>query len=366
MLVFLAGFWFGGIYQRSQEDLDLGQFWRVHGLIKERYVGELDSSRAVEGAIAGLVESLGDPFSSYLPSKARADLEDELRGEFTGIGAELTEKEGLITVVAPLAGSPAERSGLKPNDIIISIDEVSTEGMSLDEAVSRIRGEVGTSVTLGVSRSNASRPVPITIVRDLIQVKSVIARTIEGNITVLEIRQFGEDTEGLARGAVELAKRDNHKAVIIDLRNNPGGFLSVVPPVAGLFLPPSTVVVERYKNGKIEELKSESIPILPQTPVIVLVNGGTASAAEILAGALQDWGRAKVVGSQTFGKGSVQDLIPLNNNAALRLTIAEWLTPKRREINGVGLTPDVSVGSEKTDQSDPALDKALELIAKGL
>jgi len=360
LLVFGAGVLVGTAYQRGRQKLDLGRFWQVYNLIDERYVGSLDASKALEGAIHGLVGSLKDPFSAYLPASARFELDQELRGEFEGIGAELIEKDGLITVVAPLEGSPAMTAGLKPNDVIIKIDSESTEDLSLSEAVAKIRGERGTAVSLTLLRQGRDEPLELKITRQAIQVKSVKTEVVEQAL-VITISQFGEDTIGLVRGAVEDFSRKNLKAVILDLRNNPGGYLNAVPPVAGLFMPPSTILIESYRDGRTEELRSTDLPVLPNTPVFVLVNNGSASASEILAGAFQDYGRATLIGQTTFGKGSVQDLIPLDNGAALRLTVAEWLTPKSRRINDKGLKPDIEIEADKTADSDPARARALEL-----
>lgn len=360
-LVFFAGTMAGISYEQRRQGIDLGKFWRVYDLVKENYVGKLDEEKLVDGAIGGLVQGVGDPYSSYLPPSERQNLEDELRGEFEGIGAELTEKDRQVTVVAPIAESPAERAGLKANDIIVKINDVSTDGLSINDAVTKIRGPKGTEVKLTVLRSSDLKELKIT--RDKIVVKSLTQKMI-GEIAYIEINQFGDDTVAAAKDAVKEIAAKNPKAVIIDLRNNPGGYLNSVAPIAGLFLPPSTIVREQYREGKSDEIRSTGVPVFPNTPLFVLVNSGSASAAEILAGAFQDHKRATIIGEKTFGKGSVQDVIDLPGRAALRITIAEWLTPNGRAINKVGITPDVEAKGEKTDASDPVLDKALELAKK--
>jgi len=359
-----AGYVMGTTVTNGRQQLDLNQFWQVYELINRRYVGTVDQSKASEGAVAGLVQSLGDPYSMYLPSQARKDLDNELKGEFEGIGAELTQKDGLITVVAPLDGSPAASAGLKPKDVLLKIgDELTTE-MLLDEAVSKIRGPKGTTVTLEVARAKVSDPIKLTITRQAIYIKSVESKMLDGSIGYLEIRQFGEDTVDLVKKSVAELASSQPKAIIIDLRNNPGGYLDAVAPIAGQFIAPNIVVKERYKDGRSDTIRSIDVPVLPSTPLYILVNGGSASAAEILAGALQDHKRATLVGQKTFGKGSVQDIIPLKAGAGLRLTIAEWLTPNDRQISKKGIDPDVVVEGDKKEDSDPVLAKALELASK--
>jgi len=358
--VFGAGFLTGNRVTISSNQLDLSQFWQVYRYINGRYVGTIDNKRAAEGAAAGLVDSLGDPFSSYLPPQDRKNLDDELKGQFEGIGAELTQKDQLITIVAPLAGSPAETAGLKANDVVLKIDGQVTEGMSLDDAVTKIRGQKGTSVILTVQRQGKTDPIELKITRENIQVKSVKSKMI-GTVGYIEVNQFGDDTVDLFRAAVKDIAAVNATAVVVDLRNNPGGYLNAVGPIVGQFVAPSVVVLEKYKSGKTDEVRSTDVPVLPKTPLFLLINNGSASAAEIMAGALQDGKRATLIGQKTFGKGSVQDIIPLSGGAALRITIAEWLTPNKRAINKVGIEPDVKVDGDKTATTDPVLDKALEL-----
>lgn len=359
-LVFFAGFLSGSSYELSRQKLNLDDFWTAYGVIENRFVGSIDKQRAAEGATRGLIESLEDPFSGFLSKEERSNLSRELSGEFEGIGARLESKDQNITVVAPLSGSPAERSGLKPGDVILEIDDVSTEKMSLDTAVSKIRGPEGTKVRLLVFRESDDGPIELTVSREKIQVPSATWKML-GDVAYMEISQFGDDTPEKARQGFNELKAKNPTAFILDLRNNPGGYLADVAPIAGAFIPPSVVTVQKFKGERTEEIRSTELPILPNLPLFVLVNQGSASAAEILAGALKDYGRAKIIGTKTFGKGSVQDVIPIGDGSALRLTIAEWLTPKGNKVNKVGIEPDVVVEGEKTNSSDPVLDKALEL-----
>jgi carboxyl-terminal processing protease len=358
LLIFIAGMVAGVAYQKQKGDLDLGRFWDVYGLLQQRYAGTIDKEKAVEGAIDGLINSLGDPYSSYLPEDKKNKLDEELSGQFEGIGAVLSEKENRIEVVELIPDSPAEQKGLKSGDIILQVDGQLTKGKILEEVVSEIRGPKDTQVTLVVMRSGRKEPLELKITRANIQVKSVSHKLI-GQVGYIDITQFGDDTVRGVIDAIDQLKSKNITALILDLRDNPGGYLNAVPPIAGEFLPPSVIVKERYRDGKIDELRSTGAPTLPETPLFVLVNKGSASAAEILAGALQDYGRATLIGETTFGKGSVQDIITLSKNSALRLTIAKWLTPKDREINKKGIKPDKVVADEKSGNTDAILDEAL-------
>lgn len=363
LLVFAAGMVAGTSMERRKSALDLTQFWNVYGLLQKEYIGTLDKEKAVEGATKGLVESLDDPYSSYLPADERKRLDEELSGQFDGIGAILSEKDRRTEIVELIPGSPAEKAGLKANDLILAVDDQPTEGLVLDEVVSKIRGPKDTTVTLLVERSGTDDPIVFKITRAKIQVKSVKSE-MKGQVGYIDISQFGDDTVEGVTEAVKSLKDKKAKAIILDLRNNPGGYLNSVPPIAGLFLPPSVIVKEKYKSGKTDSLRSTSVPILPDTPLFILVNDSSASASEILAGALQDYDRATLIGEKTYGKGSVQDIIPLYGSAALRLTIAEWLTPKDRAINKMGIEPDVVIEDKIEGTSDAVLEKALELANK--
>ncbi len=363
LLVFAAGMLAGTSMERRKSALDLTQFWNVYGLLQKEYIGTLDKDKAVEGATKGLVESLDDPYSSYLPADERKRLDEELSGQFDGIGAILSEKDRRTEIVELIPGSPAEKAGLKANDLILAVDDQPTEGLVLDEVVSKIRGPKDTTVALLVERSGTDDPIVFKITRAKIQVKSVKSE-MKGQVGYIDVSQFGDDTvEGVTEAAKSL-KDKKAKAIILDLRNNPGGYLNSVPPIAGLFLPPSVIVKEKYKSGKTDSLRSTSVPILPDMPLFILVNDSSASASEILAGALQDYDRATLIGEKTYGKGSVQDIIPLYGSAALRLTIAEWLTPKDRAINKMGIEPDVVIEDKIEGTSDAVLERALELANK--
>lgn len=360
LLVFAAGMVAGTSIERRKSALDLTQFWNVYGLLQKEYIGSLDKDKAVEGATKGLVESLNDPYSTYLPAEERKRLDEELSGQFDGIGAILSEKNKKTEIVELIPDSPAAKSGLKVNDLILAVDDLPTEGLVLDEVVSKIRGPKDTIVTLLVERAGTNDPISFKITRAKIQVKSV-KYEMKGSVGYIDITQFGDDTVDGTTEAVKALKDKKAKAIILDLRNNPGGYLNAVPPIAGLFVAPSVIVKEKYKSGKTDSLRSTSVPILPDLPLYILVNHSSASASEILAGALQDYGRAKLIGEKTYGKGSVQDIIPLYGSSALRLTIAEWLTPKDRAINKKGIEPDIAVEDKIEGAKDQVLEKALEL-----
>lgn len=342
----------------------LNQAWQT---ITEKYVGTYSPQKLVYGAVKGMVGALGDPYSSFLEPTENNQLRQDLSGQFEGIGAELSQKDGRIIIIAPLAETPAEKAGLKPQDKILEINGQDTANMTVDDAVSKIRGAAGTEVTLLVDRAGFTTPRKFKITREKITVASVKWEML-GDIGYIKISQFGDDTSDLAQKAAKELVQKQPKAIILDLRNNPGGYLDSSVDVASLFVTPGSVVVkEQYKDGHKEELKTTFEPILQKYKVVVLVNEGSASAAEIVAGTLQDLRGATLVGQKTYGKGSVQELNNLDTLAVLRLTVAKWLTPKDRAIDKEGIKPDIEVKSTEQDQEqgqDPQLDKALEIIGK--
>jgi len=347
---------------KKPETVDFGIFWKAYNAISENYVGSYSTQKLVYGAIKGMVEALDDPYSSFLAQDENNRLHQDLSGEFEGIGAELSNKDGRIIIITPLDGSPAKKIGLKPQDQILAIDGKDTSSMTLDDAVSLIRGKAGTEVALLINREGLQSPQEFKITRDKITVASVTWEE-KGNIGYIKISQFGDDTAELTQKAARELAAKNPKAIILDLRNNPGGYLDAAVDVSSLFVPSGSVIVkEQYKDGHKDELKSTLEPILEKYKIIVLVNEGSASASEITAGALQDIRGAIIVGKKTFGKGVVQEIQNLDPTAALRLTIAQWLTPKDRTIDKEGIKPDIEIDEEKNQESgqDPQLDKALE------
>lgn len=344
--------------------LDFSIFWDAWNKVNSKYVGNVDEQKMIYGAISGMVSSLNDPYSLFMEPGATKSFKEDLSGEISGIGAKIDQKDNKILIVAPLADSPAERAGLKPQDQITKIDGLSTEGMALNDAIEKIRGKAGTKVTLTIVRANElAKDYQIT--RETFKVKSINWQMKPGNIAYVEISQFGDDTVDLMNQAAKEIDAKHPKAIILDLRSNPGGYLEGAVDIASLFSQDQVVVQEKYKDGHVDKEKTiKTDPLLEKYRTIVLVDGGSASAAEILAGALEDWGKATLVGEKTYGKGSVQELEDLPGNATLRITIAKWLTPKGRTIDGTGLTPNIKVGISTADQNtgrDPQLDKAMEL-----
>ena len=345
--------------------VDFGIFWEAWNKVMDNFVGNPDSQKMVYGAVKGMVEALGDPYSSFMePGETRNFLED-LSGEISGIGAELDLREGKLLIVAPLSDSPAEKAGLKPQDQILKIDDESTENITLEEAVSKIRGNAGTKVKLTIIRTDWKEPQEIEIERAKIRIESVKWEIKDDNIAYIQINQFGDDTTDLIKAAAKEIENKKPKGIILDLRNNPGGYLEKAIDVTSIFMPSGTVVKEQFKDGHIEEEKTSLDPILDKYKLIILINKGSASASEIVAGALQDAGQGKLIGEKTFGKGSVQNLEQLAGGSTLRLTTAKWLTPKGRAIDEVGIEPDIKIEISDEDQNagrDSQLDRAIEML----
>lgn len=347
------------------KDVDFGLYWKVWNLLKENYVDRpISDTQLFYGSLKGMVSSLDDPYTVFLDPKTNEDFQTELSGKFQGIGAEIGIKDGVITIVAPLPDTPAERAGLEAGDKIIKINDESTEGMAIEAAVTRIRGPKGTSVKLNIFRKGFEKPKDFEITRDEIKIKSVRSEMRDDGIMVIDLFQFGDDTASDFENAVNDLLTKNPKGIILDLRNNPGGFLDTAVAVAGEWVSRGEIVVTE-KNTEQTDFRSEGPARLADIPTVVLVNEGSASAAEIVSGALQDFKLAKLVGVKTFGKGSVQDFRPLGDGSAVKYTIAEWLTPLGRSINKQGIEPDIVVEFTEEDAKagrDPQLDKAVELL----
>ncbi len=350
------------------KDIDFSLFWDVWDQVKDKYAGEINNQEMVYDAINGALRSLDDPYTLFLPPDEAKRFNDDLRGSFDGIGAEIEKRSGNLTIVAPLEGSPAQKAGLRAKDIIIEIDGAETTDMQLDEAIDKIRGKKGSVVKLTVIREGAGQPIEVSVTRDTIVVKSVTSEIRSDNIGYIKMSQFGEDTEDLLNKAVDEMIAKKPKGLIIDVRNNPGGFLDTAVDAGGLFLKDRAVIVkEKNKAGDVQELRPKTSPKLTDMPIVILVNGGSASASEIFAGALQDYGRAKLVGEQTYGKGSVQQLESVAGGGAVRITVAQWLTPKDRAINKVGIKPDIEIKLTEDDvkaNRDPQLDRAIKEFNK--
>ena len=327
-------------------------FAEVFAKIKNDYVEDVEDGILLEHAIKGMLEGL-DPHSSYLDEDAYLDLQQGTSGEFGGLGIEVGMEDGFIKVISPIDDTPAQKAGVQSGDLVIRLDETPVKGLSLNDAVSRMRGEPGTDITLTIIREGEEKPLKITITRDVIKVKSVRTQTLEPGFGYLRISHFQSRTAEDARAAVQQLKQDNNgnlNGLILDLRNNPGGILSAAVGISDLFLDKGLIV---YTEGRIDDsrLKFNAKPadILDNAPIVVLVNAGSASASEIVAGALQDHKRGVIMGQKTFGKGSVQTVLPISNAAALKLTTARYFTPSGRSIQVSGIEPDVVIARVKVE-----------------
>lgn len=353
-------------YSGASDEIDFDQFWEIWEIIRERHVNQpVSETDLFYSAIRGLVAGTADPYSTYLPPEDSADFQEEINGSFEGIGTEIGIKNDKLTIIAPLSGSPAESAGLLAGDIVLYVDGIDTAYMTVNTAVDYIRGEKGTTVVLTVQRDGVEGPIDIPIVRDTIRIESAKweMRSIGGqNIALVTITHFNGDTLQLFNEDVQELVLAQPDGIIMDLRNNPGGFLQSAVGIASAFVEEgSPIVYEEYSNGKRETLVAQGGEQLAGIPIVVLVNQGSASAAEILAGALQDYELATVVGVQTYGKGTVQELLPFDDGSSLKLTVAEWLTPDENAIDGVGIIPDYGVERTAEDYSadlDPQMDAA--------
>ncbi len=331
----------------SDDYASLKQFSHVLDMVEKSYVQEVDRQELIRGAIEGMLKNL-DPHSAYLGEEAFEQMEVETKGEFTGVGIEITIREGRLTVVSPIEGTPAYEAGLKAGDVILEIDGESARDITIMEAVDRIRGPEGTEVDLTVLHEKADQPVAITVERDVIPMHSVKAHDLGSGYLYARISNFNQKTSKDLREALD--QRKEWRGVVLDLRNNPGGLLEQAVSVADMFLEGGKIV---YTKGRVDRAQmsfsAESEGSDVTAPVVVLTNAGTASAAEIVAGALQDHKRALVVGQQSFGKGSVQTIIPLQKSTGIKLTTARYYTPEGSSIQAQGIIPDISVPYLQTD-----------------
>ncbi len=334
----------------------LETFANILAIVQKNYVKEVETGKLVDGAIEGMLSSL-DPHSSYLTADEYRELQTETEGRFGGLGLEITVRNGLLTVISPIEDTPAARAGVEPGDQIVGIDDRSTEDMGLAEAVQQLRGPRGSSVTISVRRKGHDKLLKFTIVRDVIEINSVRAYILEEGFLYARIAQFQDRTSENLRAA--LAKNqpqgEGVKGLVLDLRNNPGGLLSQAVAVTDLFLDAGLIV---YTDGRLTQQKQKFSASREDSrtgfPMVVLVNGGSASASEIVAGALQDHKRALILGTKTFGKGSVQTILPLDGRSALRLTTAEYFTPNGRSIHEAGIEPDIVMERSARPAPSPA------------
>ncbi len=352
---------------------DLSLFWLVWRTLGQTYIdpSKLDPQALLYGAIGGFVDSVGDPYTIFMTPEQNTDFRSVLFGQLEGIGAELDLRDGVVVVVAPLRGSPAERAGLLPQDVITAVDGKTVDGQTLNDVVHRIRGQKGTTVALSVLRGPERKNLQLTITRDAIVIPSVESAeraTSAGPVGVIMLNQYGDATVAEFEAVLRQFLADGVVGVIVDERGNGGGYLEGAVDLAGFFLPKDSLVVSvTQRNGPGEEHRTKADPIAPSLPVVVLVNQGSASAAEIFAGALQDQKRATVVGTKTFGKGTVQDVIDLPGGSSLKVTTARWLTPSGRDIGKDKVTPDVVVDRTAEDFAagrDPQMDAALAIFGQ--
>ncbi len=348
----------------------LNLFGDVFERVRSDYVEKPDDSKLVESAISGMLTGL-DPHSSYMDAKSFRDMQVQTRGEFGGLGIEVTMEDGLIKVVSPIDDTPASKAGIMANDIITNLDDEAVQGLTLNQAVEKMRGPVNTKIRLKIIRKGQDNPIDVTLVRDNIRVRSVRARAEGDDIGYIRITTFDEHTtEGLKREITTLTSQigaDKLKGYIIDLRNNPGGLLEEAVTVSDTFLERGEIVSTRGRNAEETQRRAAHPGDLAKgKPVIVLVNGGSASASEIVAGALQDHKRATLVGTRSFGKGSVQTIIPLGSgNGALRLTTARYFTPSGKSIQAKGIVPDIEVLQDVPDELKSRTDTKGEASLRG-
>ena len=356
----------------DSEKIDFEPFWKVWNLIDEKFVfgnGTTTDQERVWGAIEGLTASLGDPYSVFLPPRDAEIFEENIAGNFGGVGIEIGVRDEILTVIAPLKGTPAEKAGILAGDKIIRIDETTTADLSIDEAVELIRGEVGTVVTLAVSRKNENELLEIKVTRAVINIPTIDTEERTGGVFIIKLYNFSGTSPELFRQALRDFVLSNHDKLILDLRGNAGGFLGAAVDIASWFLPAGKVVtVEDYGGRKENEIhRSRGYDIFNENlKMVILVDGGSASASEILAGALSEHGIAPLVGEKTFGKGSVQELLSVTNETSLKLTVAHWKTPHGQLISKGGLTPEYEVKitpEERTDGKDPQMEKAIEVVS---
>jgi len=374
--VFLLGAYIGkygykfspdGIYQtsiqKSDSKLNFNEVNEVYSQLRNNFDGQLDEQKLNDGLKRGLVNAAGDPYTEFLSREESKDFSDDLSGTFEGIGAELSKNDKYVEVVSPISGFPADKAGLRSKDIIAEINGESAYDLSVSEAVKKIRGPKGTSVKLKVVRDGKSLDFEIT--RDKISLPSVTTEVV-GDIGIIKISRFGTDTAELSRKSAQELKSKGVKGVVVDLRNNPGGLLDASVDVASLWLDDNQLVVEEKRGGKsVRKLNSNGDNLLKGMPTVVLINSGSASASEILAGALSDHKVAQLVGEKSYGKGSVQQVVELSGGGSLKVTIARWYTPKGKNIDKEGIKPDVEVKMTDNDYKnklDPQKDTAISKL----
>lgn len=352
----------------STPSSDLSLFWRVWSLAEEKMPGSEDvtSEKKIEGAIKGMLSAYDDPYTTFFTKEENALFQDEVSGSFSGVGIEISARSGFLTVIAPLKDTPAYRAGIQSGDVITKIDQTEMNDETIPKALSLIRGERGTPVVLTIARESFDKPKEFSIIRDTIEIPTLTTEfDTKNKIFTIELYNFSEKSDVLFEKAIQEFNQSYANSLIIDLRGNPGGYLNASIEMASMFLPEGEVIVKEIGKGKRAEIthRSRSQKIkAKQTPIVILVDQGSASASEILAGALQDHNKALLVGEKTFGKGSVQEVIDLPGNTALKVTVAKWYTPKGISISDTGLLPKYEVEDNQETQEDEQKLKAIEIL----
>jgi carboxyl-terminal processing protease len=396
VLVFSAGLWTGSIFNRNAVDLRtaiqlplpstpsdqtastavpvdrntlFAPFWEAWDTLHQQYVDQpLDDSLLLQGAIRGMLSSIGDPHTSYMDPIEFQQANAPLEGEYEGIGAYVDTTGEFLTIISPMPDSPAEKAGLKPADKVVKIDGEDMTGIDPNLVLRKILGPAGTEVAITIERKDAEDFV-VKIIRSKILIPSIESKMLDNNIAYINLSSFASDTGPKLREDLKTLLANNPKGLVLDMRNDGGGYLDTAVQVVSEFLKEGTVLIEQYGDKSEHKYPVKSGGLATDIPIVVLVNGGTASAAEITAGAIQDYKRGVLIGEKTYGKGSVQQWSTLANEAgAIRVTIARWLTPNGRQINGIGLSPDIEVELTEDDfnnKKDPQLDRAIEYILQG-
>jgi len=384
LIIFGAGYWLGateGYYRRidSQSLLSTWQqemtnyrqinpsfslYQDVITLLQEKYYGDVDAIDLLYGSIKGAVASLGDHYTSFNTPAESREFFTNLNGIYEGIGIEIDYIDDKLTVISPLDGTPAQLAGIKSRDEILAIDGQITTDLNLDEAITLIQGTSGSQVTLIINRKGEPTPLEFIITRKQIKVPSITLVSSTDGVVVIEITKFSDDTEKMFHRTINDLMKDELKGIVLDLRNNPGGFLDVGVGVANEFMKDGMIVEERFKDGKVIPFYADGSGKLSDIPVVVLVNEGSASAAEIVAGALKDNNRATIVGVNTYGKGSVQEIEEMPDRSTLKITIAHWYTPSGKSISQGGIRPDILVEESEDSDQDVQLNRAIEELKK--
>lgn len=383
LIIFLIIGFYSGIYfnqkkieaelldqAKIRDSNDLSSFWKVWDTIDKKYphAEKISNQERVYGAISGLVNSLEDPYSVFFTPEEKKMFEEEVSGNFSGIGVEVGIKDKILTVIAPLKNTPGYKAGLKSGDKILKIDKKITTDLSIEEAIKLIRGEKGTKVILTIFREENKKPEEITIIRDVINIPTLDTENRNDGIFVIKLYNFSQNSANLFRKSMEEFYNSKKDKLILDLRGNPGGYLEQAVDIASWFLPQGkTIVIEDYgDNQKKDKFRSKGYNIFNDSlKFVILIDEGSASASEILAGAMQDYNRAKLVGEKSFGKGSVQEVVNITPDTSLKITVAKWLTPNGNSISEKGLKPDYEVIYKEKDEKnkeDSQMQKAIELL----